>query len=240
VEALNRFLQLYARVPVKPLTLSLHTGKALARGWMTAGPEKPARCNWSITRHLANVWLGGSLSLDRLEVPANVEVSSGGEIERFVQQHQMRRKGLFAIYLLADGSMNGRDAARAALASLKLQDKPLITENDIVEYRWQTHTLVLKPGAEKRFPSPGVWGIPFVLVADGKPQYLGAFWTHFSSASFEHPVITTPRFEPKSEPGVVEYTIDRAYPGATTGMKDDPRENETVRTVLQSLGKLVP
>lgn len=255
VEALNRFLQLYARVPVKPLTLSLHTGKGLARGWMTAAPEKPAPCDWSFTRHLAgskraegepnetvhvSVWLGGGISLDGLRVPENVEVSSGGEIERFVQQHQMRRKGLFAIYLLADGSMNGRDAARVALASLKLQGNPLITEDDIVEYRWQTHSLVLKPGAEKRFPSPGVWGIPFVLVADGKSQYLGAFWTHVSSASFEHPVIATPRFGPKGEPGTAEYTIDRAYPGATAEMKDDPRENETVRTVLQSLGKLMP
>ncbi len=255
LEALNRFLKLYARVPVKPLTLSLHTGKGLARGWMTAGPEKPTPCNWSLTRHLAgskraegqpdetlhvSVWLGGDISLDGLEAPANVEVSSGGEIERFVRQHQMRRKGLFAIYLLADGSMNGREAARVALAGLKLQETPLITENDIVEYRWRTHTLVLKPGAEKRFPNPGVRGIPFVAVADGNHQYLGAFWPHVSSASFEHPVFATTLFEPMGDSGAVEYTIDRAYPGETAEMKDDPRENETVRTVLQSLGKLVP
>ncbi|HUU92157.1 MAG TPA: hypothetical protein VM238_13230, partial [Phycisphaerae bacterium] len=36
-------------------------------------------------------WLGGDVSLEELDVPLNVNVRSGAEIEKFVAQHQAKQ-----------------------------------------------------------------------------------------------------------------------------------------------------
>jgi hypothetical protein len=37
-----------------------------------------------------DVWLGGRIKLDELRIPANVEVASGGEIEKFVTDREKK------------------------------------------------------------------------------------------------------------------------------------------------------
>ena len=41
---------------------------------------------------IVEIWLGGKVTLDQLKVPSTVEVRSGGEIEKFVAEHEARRK----------------------------------------------------------------------------------------------------------------------------------------------------
>jgi hypothetical protein len=86
----------------------------------------------------------------------------------------------FAIYLVVAPVDAGRPND-VTIEELQLAPEPIITEKDLLGYDWDRHTLKLTPGARDRIPSPGVWGAPFVVVADGKRCYLCAFWTHLSS-----------------------------------------------------------
>jgi len=111
-EALNDFLRRYAKLTETPLILVLHPGKAPAEScvgdlfeqpydWkldsMYAGCtrekawfEKPGGGQWRRVA-IVQTWLGGNVRLDRLEVPTDIEVRPGGEIEAFIEEHDRKR-----------------------------------------------------------------------------------------------------------------------------------------------------
>ena len=71
----------------------------------------------------------------------------------------------------------------ALLDNVELAETPLLTDADIVSYNWEDHYIVFTDEGFKKLPTStdvGVSGKPFVVVADGKRCYLGAFWTGFS------------------------------------------------------------
>jgi len=103
-EAFNAFVALYSKVKVEHLTLVLHCGRGetsrlgdknntVSFDWMLGG------CNWGVTwskepmpqTATLGVWLGGQVHLDKIKVPLNVEVKSGGEIEKFIAEHRAKR-----------------------------------------------------------------------------------------------------------------------------------------------------
>ena len=112
-QALNLFLARYAGLGGTPLTVVLHAGKGQVRkGW---GARQPQPCDWKLSvlrrgRHpqapkqrgaegglyvvMVDVWLGGDVQLDGLKAPLNVEVRSGGEIEKFIAAHKAEQKKL--------------------------------------------------------------------------------------------------------------------------------------------------
>jgi len=57
-------------------------------GWLTKDPER-AKGSYVVT---VEVWLGGNVFLGDVKVPLNVEVESGGEIEKFIAKHEAKRK----------------------------------------------------------------------------------------------------------------------------------------------------
>ncbi len=107
-KAFNAFLNRYASLTPTPLRLILHPGprrsndgwtadkivpsnwmlSILRRGW--GAPEaKPGETGtYVVTLHL---WLGGTIALQDLDVPLNVSVRSGTEIEKFVAEHEARQ-----------------------------------------------------------------------------------------------------------------------------------------------------
>ncbi len=112
---------------------------------------------------------------------------------------------------------------------------PLISDRDIENYDWNTHTLTVDRSVIRRIRTPLVWGTPFVVVADGEPVYVGAFYTAVSSQSCPAPVIMTDGFLNRTN----TLVIDRAYPGATSDqMANDPRSDARLKKALQALGKL--
>ena len=131
------------------------------------------------------------------------------------------------------------DRIRAYLKSnpgdIPLAKDPLISDKDIEAYDWKTHTLTVDPSVAQRLRPPSVWGTPFVVVADGEPVYVGAFYTLASSQSCPVPVILTVG----NLRGANKLVIDRSYasprpdPSAT-----DPRMDLRVKNSLQALGKL--
>ncbi len=112
--AFNDFLAQYAMLKDTPLTLVLHPGcggasspwekekqipfdwqlTILRRGWESRYPHAPPGPVYGIATEavMTDLWLGGQVQLDKVEVPLNVEVKSGGEIERFIAAHQARQQ----------------------------------------------------------------------------------------------------------------------------------------------------
>ncbi len=111
---------------------------------------------------------------------------------------------------------------------------PLISDQDILSYDWKTHRLAVKPEALSRVRRPSVRGAPFVVVAEGEPVYVGAFYTAVSSLSCPVPVILVD--------GITRTNlirIDRAYPGELPGQSGkDPRPDSRIKKALQAAGKL--
>ena len=121
-DAFNEFVAQYAMLKDTPLTLVLHPGRGLPRSpwdkeipfeWKVhilhldpypAAPEAATPVGELDIRSLivpeeartdvvtVNLYLGGQVELDKVKVPLNVEVKSGGEIEQFIAAHQARQQ----------------------------------------------------------------------------------------------------------------------------------------------------
>jgi len=109
-KACGEFLDRYAAFKDMPLVLILHPGRGLTGGLGDPNPAIPFDWGLSIVRRgwgadmpeayrnspsqvvvTVNLYVGGRVSLNALEVPLTVEVRSGGEIERFVAHHEAKR-----------------------------------------------------------------------------------------------------------------------------------------------------
>ena len=200
-----------------------------------------------------NLYLGCNIQLSDIKVPGNVTVKPGKEIDQFIKKHEatfpntvnppqpsISNNGArpapssFSIYLAEDDKLNATDALKVDLADIKLQSKPLFTLDDFVCYSWKDHSFILTQEAVEKLPKARVFGVPFVVMVNGQRIYLGAFWTHVSSASFANPVICTDPFLLPSQGG--RFTVDRNY--ASPDLPEDPRDSPAVRAIFQAAGKL--
>jgi hypothetical protein len=99
----NRFVEAYSKLENVELRVVIHVGSTKAQSpWDNKDRDIPA--DWSY--HLWNtgpipkggkpapakvdVWLGSRIKLESLRIPANVEVVSGGEIEKFVGERKKK------------------------------------------------------------------------------------------------------------------------------------------------------
>jgi hypothetical protein len=142
----------------------------------------------------------------------------------------------FAVYLLKDSSITGVKALEKNLTDLELQAQPLFTGRDLVQYVWDGHSFILKPEAQAKLPGgPGVssvFGVPFVVMANGKRMYLGAFWWYGSSQSFPNPVILPPSKKDNS------FRIELLFTQTGDNILD-PRPNPIIRAALAKQTKLI-
>jgi len=148
------------------------------------------------------------------------------------------KQPFFRIYLVR-GAVDARVLAKdpEGWKSIPLESEPIISDTDIVAYDFSTHAMKLKREALKRLPRPSVAGIPFVIVVDGQRIYPGAFYTAFSSIPCGMPVIVTDRNGTNSRSMSDVIFIERAYPDSPAQGRD-PRSDQRVRTVFESLNKL--
>jgi hypothetical protein len=105
---LNAFLKEYAKVPEVGLQVVLHPGRTKRK---VGGTKRTVHVDW--TMHIAenysirpnaaafkgkkglttvDIWIGGQVELDKLQVPLNIDLISGGEIERFIKKHEERQQ----------------------------------------------------------------------------------------------------------------------------------------------------
>jgi hypothetical protein len=140
----------------------------------------------------------------------------------------------FAIYLTQD---NVPPAQMGDISSVKLADQPIISTNDLISYYSQTHALKLTESAYKRISDLEVptSGKSFVVCADKKPVYWGAFWTGFSSQSFDGVTIMKPFLLP--EAGLI--SLELGYPAPSFYGGADPRNSPEILKSLEQAGKLI-
>jgi hypothetical protein len=126
-----------------------------------------------------------------------------------------------------------RNYLKAKPEDIPLAKYPVISDKDIANYDWETHTVtVTDPSVLRRVRTTSVWGAPFVFVADGKPIYVGAFYSLGSSQSCPVPVILADFMQRTNT-----FKIERGYPTgnfAPVDFRPDPR----VKEVLRELNKL--
>jgi hypothetical protein len=124
---------------------------------------------------------------------------------------------------------------------------PLLTEYDIRDYDWATHTISLAPSGENRLfdykkdtrafvgpdqtPPSILREMDFVVVVDGERCYRGAFWWKIYSQSSSEPVIDIYSRRPAIQ-------IERAFPSPEFGVGPDPRPDPRVKRVLEELKRI--
>lgn len=85
---------------------------------------------------------------------------------------------VFAIVLVK--GMSTFEAMNCKLEELQLDTNPLLTDEDVITYQPNQGELLLRHGLKLADGVP-VDGLPFVVIANNKRIYLGAFWTPVSS-----------------------------------------------------------
>jgi hypothetical protein len=163
-----------------------------------------------------------------------------------VAQAAAKKETRFAIYLVKNPA-DEQAAEGMALKELALEEKPILTEEDIASYRISAdgrHFIRLKPGVKVRVaPSAGETLLDrgFVVVADGNRVYLGDFNATISSHSPHVAWIRLPLSRPRE---AAELQIDIAI--APCPMMDssgrplckDLRADPRILKALQDIGKL--
>jgi len=138
-----------------------------------------------------------------------------------------------AIYLTDERIL---PAQLAALSHLELEEKPILSEGDILSYTWATHEMTLTEEAAERLQAlhPPTQGRAFAVCVDGAPIYAGAFWPGYSSQSFDGVTIDPILVHPENPVAQIQL----GYPGPDFFRGDDPRSDERIRLALAEAGKL--
>lgn len=143
----------------------------------------------------------------------------------------------FSIVLLEDPLLYTPDVVDIPLDALTLDDSPVVVLANLEYYSQSTHTLHweswVTDSLRANLPAVPVYGLPFVVMADDEPIYLGSFVTSLSSESFDHPVIVLEDMTDSSA------TIASGYPAGSPS-NPDPRADPRILEVLSEAGKLTP
>jgi hypothetical protein len=138
------------------------------------------------------------------------------------------------IYLLQEESMSAADALKIPLASLELADDPLLTLADVMYISRSSGELRLFPNNYAldavigRINGTASHTLPFVVLVDFVPIYLGAFVSPLSSWGGAIPTVNTDRLA--SDRMTIEYNA--------TGK--DPRMDSRIVNALEQSSRLLP
>lgn len=140
----------------------------------------------------------------------------------------------FAIYLTRDDIS---PAQMEALSHVELADQPIIAQGDIISYNRQTCELKLAMSAFERISQLQVptTGMSFMVCVDQSPVYWGAFWTPFSSQSFDG--VTIWHRLTVEEPYII--TFELGYPTSDFYGGEDPRNKPVIIDAFKKAGLLV-
>lgn len=137
-----------------------------------------------------------------------------------------------SIYLVSEEDRNGY--LEKDINSILLESKPLITNKEIISYKWSENKITLKSDfdikkelSNRKFNITSS-GIPFVLLCNDEAIYTGVFWTLTSSLiSPDCPIFIVESITQNNE-----YWIRYEHDGT------DLRHNENLKNVLDELNML--
>jgi hypothetical protein len=153
------------------------------------------------------------------------------------EEDQLTREGEpFAIYLLTDEQITGPAARNYDIDKLPLAEMPIIAADDIINYDWERQGFNLEEEAYFRLISIFMGGlpfsgVPFVVMSYQQPIYVGAFWTPYSSLSFDGVVIMQPL-----DPAGQTIYINLGYPNEDQFTGEDPRSDPRLQQALEEAG----
>lgn len=145
-----------------------------------------------------------------------------------VKQDAGRNAGGMAVYLAS--STSPALLKSADINALPLDSVPIISALDIMSYKLSDNTVILTAKAAKKIDSLHVpaSGLSFVAAAGKARVYAGAFWTMFSSQSFDGTVIEVPRLNARNQIKIkLGFPEERFFSGKD--MRQDPRITEALR-----------
>jgi hypothetical protein len=128
--------------------------------------------------------------------------------------------------------------ARPSFRLISPTGKVIISEADLQQYQWATHTMVLKEGTVKRLCSELPSTAPFFVQANGATCYEGQFVSQIISASFSCPVIKMPGLWREREQLPDTLSITLGYPTQEWFRGTDPRGDPRILEALEALGKV--
>ncbi|MCC6354977.1 MAG: hypothetical protein IT577_13895, partial [Verrucomicrobiae bacterium] len=148
-------------------------------------------------------------------------------------------KEAFGIFLFAEPVDPGIfTRAECDGSGIRLADSPVISAADIIRYDFVDHSMKLRAEALARLPRLTSPGTAFVVLAEGKRIYVGAFTTCASSIPISVPTIMVDRRALVTNQPPDVLVIERAYPQPSFGVGPDPRGDPRIKAALAALGKL--
>jgi hypothetical protein len=149
------------------------------------------------------------------------------------KQDANKNTGGVAVYLaplVSPGLLKTSD-----INALSLDSVPIISPSDIIAYKLSDNTVVLTAHAVKNIDSLHVptSGLSFVVAVAGARVYAGAFWTMYSSQSFDGTVIEVPRLNAKNQ-----IKIKLGFPEEKFFLGTDLRQDPRIIEALKKAGKV--
>ncbi len=140
----------------------------------------------------------------------------------------------FAIYLT---KQDVPPAQMEALSHVDLTDQPIVSAEDVITYKAQTHEIKLTDDAFERILGleVPVQGRSFMVCVDRQSIYWGAFWTPISSISYHGVTI----WRPHSPRGTTIVTLELGYPSSSFYGGEDPRSSPEILASLEQAGTLI-
>jgi hypothetical protein len=139
----------------------------------------------------------------------------------------------FAIYLTRDDIPVSK---MEKLSHVEIDDEPIVSARDIITYHHEKHEIELTAKAHERVMNLEVptSGMSFVVCLDKSPVYWGAFWTPYSSQSFDDVTILVPAFSEREN----TIKLELGYPSPEFYSGEDPRSNTAIMESLEKADKL--
>lgn len=149
------------------------------------------------------------------------------------------RCGILSLLIGLLAPAGARDHSFVIVASEGDKQTTVVTDADLIEYRWAEHAMVVGSDAMKRIADATrtrrlEW--PFQVTVDGTPAYSGLFVSSASSKTYKQPTIWL-------EPGptttsTTTLSIRRPFYHEPEFLGQDPRFDDRARVALCALGKL--
>jgi len=125
---------------------------------------------------------------------------------------------------------------------IAIGETPVITDNDIVEYRFAEHAMTIKGESLKRLGNvrpKSLSGTSFRVLADGVSVYGGLFVPSASSMTYDQPTIWVRGWELDKDTATV-YINGAHFQEPQFQKGNDPRGDVRITKALGALGKLKP
>lgn len=122
-------------------------------------------------------------------------------------------------------------------------EKPVITDNDIVEYRFAEHAMTIKGESLKRLLEvrpKSLSGTSFRVLADGVSVYSGLFVPSVSSMTYSEPTIWVGGGPGMDGDTTTVYIGGPFFQEPRFQQGNDPRGDVRITKALGALGKLKP